>query len=215
MKSVINLGKNFLVYGVISMVVLAGCGQSSSLQNKTADSTKQVQTLQPSAETQKNIDVFRAVFIERLQQAEQGLQKLSENNSQNDNSPLAKFSKEDAGIRYDTAIHALYANSELSTEVYNTLMDMNVFVPDVFLDIELNKRLQYHSPALARLVNQHLVWKQLEITRQQQVKQLQVEQEKQLQVHLEQLNQTIENYDKQIAEYQTMLKDIKKEMKKS
>lgn len=125
-------------------------------------------------------------------------------------SPMATIDSDKAGLRYDTAMTDLYTDSPLTTEVYDTLVDIAVFAPEVFADKEINQRLQYHSPALARMVNQHQVWQALERTRQKQAVQLQKQQEAKFNKQLEAFNKTLEEYDKKIADYQVRLSEADK-----
>lgn len=200
----------------LSTVLLVGCGQSSSLQNKPIEATSQIQTLRPSEPTQQLITAYRSIFVDNISRAKNGVEQLKQSSSpQASNlptSPLTTFSPDDAGNRYDMAISALYADGTLSQPAYTTLMDMATFVPDIFKDKEINQRLQAHDPALARLVNQHLVWREQQITLTQQIKDNEASQNKQYQAlntQIEALNKTIANYDKQIAIYQLLAQDVK------
>lgn len=216
-KSLVQRPLNFVILGV-SMALLTGCGQTTTLQPKPVEHATQLQKLQPNDTTQQTITAYRSIFVDNINRAKNGIEQLKQDAnvaSANNSSSLTQFSQDDAGNRYDVAISALYADGELSKPVYHTLLDMSTFVPDVFQDQELNQRLQTHDPALARLVNQHLVWRQQQIALQQQVKenaqkqlQAQKQRDKKVNEQLKAFDETIANYDKQIATYQALVKDF-------
>lgn len=195
----------------LSAMSLEGCGQSVNLQNKPVEATMQIQTLRPSEASSQIITAYRSIFVDNINRAKNGVEQLKQTSGPENTSPLTSFSPDDAGNRYDVAIAALYTEGTLSQPAYTTLMDMATFVPDVFKDKELNQRLQVHDPALARLVNQHLVWRQQQVGFQQQIKDnenAKNDQYKQLNSQIDALNKTIADYDKQISFYQILAKDI-------
>lgn len=216
-KLLIQRPLNFALLGM-SIVLLAGCGQTTTLQPKPVENATQLQKLQPNAMTQQTITAYRSIFVDNINRAKHGIEQLKQDTnieSADGSSSLIQFSQDDAGNRYDVAISALYADGKLADPVYHTLLDMSTFVPDVFQDKEINQRLQIHDPALARLVNQHLVWRQQQIALQQQVKenaqkqiQAKKQRDKEVNEQLKAFDETIANYNKQIATYQALVKDF-------
>lgn len=255
---------------LLGVMAVAGCQKTPpsapapSTASPPASVIAPVTSIEPSASSSQAIAQHRAIFIQNISRAEQGIRQLAsqqamtatpltdgavnaqiamDNPSQNSHneieeetdislllqeelkpkttvaipanasvtvpsptlSPMATLDSETAGRRYDIAMAQLYSDSPLSSGVYDTLMDIAVFAPQLFGDAEINRRLQYHSPAMARLVNQQQVWRQLDASRQQQSVQLRKDQEIRFNQQLDAFNKTIAEYDKKIAEYQVRL----------
>lgn len=127
------------------------------------------------------------------------------------------LSAETLESRYHAAMEALYtgADNPLSADDVDTLINLGTLLPEVYEQRELAERLQAKSPALARLLIQHQVWRQIEAQQAADIAELklaqlqaQERQQEEFTQLMTEFNQTIAGYDEQIAKYQQMLQDF-------
>lgn len=113
--------------------------------------------------------------------------------------------------RYEQAMEALYqpVTTPLSAEDVDTLINIATLVPQLFEDAEIAGRLSAKSPALARLVIQHQVWEQIEAQQVLDMQQMKQNQQQEFEMLMEKFNETIKDYDEQIAKYEQTLKEFK------
>lgn len=110
--------------------------------------------------------------------------------------------------RYQQAMEALYqpVTTPLSAEDVDTLLNIATLVPQLFEHAEIAGRVSAKSPALARLIIQHQVWEQIQAQQVIDVQQMKVDQQKEFEALMAKFNDTIEDYDEQIAKYEQTLR---------
>ncbi|HSP85819.1 MAG TPA: hypothetical protein VLN09_08800 [Psychrobacter sp.] len=113
--------------------------------------------------------------------------------------------------RYEQAMEALYqsATTPLSEENIDTLINIATLVPQLFEDAEIAGRVSAKSPALARLIIQHQVWEQIEAQQVLDMQKMKQNQQQEFEMLMAKFNETIEDYDEQIAKYEQTLKEFK------
>lgn len=111
---------------------------------------------------------------------------------------------------YQQTIAALYQpiSEPLSSEETDTLINIAALVPQLFEHTELADRLNAKSPALARLIVQHQVWEQIEARQASYMQEMKLVQQQEFESLMTKFNDTIEDYDKQIAKYEQTLKEF-------
>ena len=111
---------------------------------------------------------------------------------------------------YQQTINALYRpNSEpLSSKETDTLINIAALIPQLFEHTELANRLNDKSPALARLIVQHQVWEQIEARQASYMQEMKVAQQQEFESLMTKFNETIKDYDEQIAKYEQTLKEF-------
>lgn len=112
--------------------------------------------------------------------------------------------------RYRQAFAAIYQADLLSAEEVDTFINMTTLLPDLFEEPELARQLSDKSPALARLIVQHQIWRQIEAQQVKDMQNMKIEQQQEFEALLTKFNETIEGYDEQIAKYEKMLKEFDK-----
>lgn len=112
--------------------------------------------------------------------------------------------------RYRQAFAAIYQADPLSAEEVDTFINMTTLLPDLFEEPELARQLSDKSPALARLIVQHQIWRQIEAQQVKDMQNMKIEQQKEFEALLTKFNETIEGYDEQIAKYEQTLKEFDK-----
>ena len=112
--------------------------------------------------------------------------------------------------RYQQAMQALYqpATTALSAQDIDTLLNIAALSPQLFEHTEIAQRLSTKSPALARIIVQHQVWKQIEAQHVQDMQQMQLAQQQEFETLMAKFNDTIKGYDAQIAKYERLLKEF-------
>lgn len=112
--------------------------------------------------------------------------------------------------RYQQAMTALYqpATTPLNAEQTSTLLNIATLIPQLFEDTEIADRVVVKSPALARLVVQHQVWAQIEAQQALDMQQMKQAQQKEFEALMTKFNDTITDYDAQIAKYEATLKEF-------
>ncbi len=112
--------------------------------------------------------------------------------------------------RYQQAIKALYqpVTTELSAEQIDTLINISALIPQLFEHEEIAERVSVKSPALARLIVQYQVGKQIEAQQVLDMQQMKVTQQQEFEGLMTKFNETIKGYDEQIAKYEQTLKDF-------
>ena len=113
--------------------------------------------------------------------------------------------------RYQQAIKALYqpVSEALSAENIDTLINISTLIPELFEHEEIAKRLNIKSPALARLIVRYQVAQQIEAQQLLEMQQMKETQQQEFEGLMTKFNETIEDYDKQIAKYEETLKEFK------
>ena len=112
--------------------------------------------------------------------------------------------------RYRQAFAAIYQSDPLSAEEVDTFINVTTLLPDLFEEPELARQLSDKSPALARLIVQHQIWRQIEAQQVKDMQTMKIEQQQEFEALLAKFNETIEGYDEQIAKYEKMLKEFDK-----
>ena len=112
--------------------------------------------------------------------------------------------------RYRQAFAAIYQSDPLSAEEVDTFINVTTLLPDLFEEPELARQLSDKSPALARLIVQHQIWRQIEAQQVKDMQNMKIEQQQEFEALLTKFNETIEGYDEQIAKYEKMLKEFDK-----
>lgn len=112
--------------------------------------------------------------------------------------------------RYQQAMQALYqpAATALSAQNTDTLLNIVTLVPQLFEHAEIAERVNVKSPALARLIIQHQVWQQIEAQQAQDMQQMKLTQQQEFESLMTKFNETIKDYDKQIAKYEQTLQEF-------
>lgn len=110
--------------------------------------------------------------------------------------------------RYQQAMQALYhpAATLLDAKETDTLLNIATLVPQLFEHAEIAERVNVKSPALARLIIQHQVWQQIEAQQAVDMQQMKVAQQQEFEALMTKFNDTIKDYDEQIAKYEQTLK---------
>lgn len=112
--------------------------------------------------------------------------------------------------RYRQAFAAIYKSAPLTAQEADTFINMTTLLPDLFEEPELARQLSDKSPALARLIVQHQIWRQIEAQQVKDMQTMKIEQQQEFEALLAKFNETIEGYDEQIAKYEKMLKEFDK-----
>lgn len=120
------------------------------------------------------------------------------------------LSEDEIKERYWAALSELYGNEPLSAQAVNTLINISTLLPDFFEQSELAARLSDKSPALARLIVQHQVWRQIEAQQVLDMQKMKLEQQAEFETLMAKFNETIQGYDEQIGKYEKMLKEYEK-----
>ncbi|WP_149038737.1 hypothetical protein [Psychrobacter sp. P11G5] len=112
--------------------------------------------------------------------------------------------------RYQQAMQALYepATTALSAQDTDTLLNVATLVPQLFEHAEIAERVSVKSPALARLIIQHQVWQQIEAQQALDMQQMKLKQQQEFEVLMTKFNDTIKDYDEQIAKYEQTLQEF-------
>lgn len=112
--------------------------------------------------------------------------------------------------RYQQATQALYqpANTALSAQDIDTLLNIATLLPQLFEHTEVAERLSVKSPALARIIVQHQVWKQIEAQQALDMQQMKLTQQQEFETLMAKFNDTIKDYDAQIAKYERLLQEF-------
>ena len=112
--------------------------------------------------------------------------------------------------RYQQAIKALYkpATTELSAQDIDTLINISTLIPQLFEHEEIAERVSRKSPALARLLVQYQVGKQIEAQQLLDMQQMKLTQQQEFEGLMTKFNETIKSYDEQIAKYEQTLKEF-------
>ncbi len=112
--------------------------------------------------------------------------------------------------RYQHAMQALYepATTALNTQDIDTLLNIATLIPKLFEHTEIAERVSIKSPALARLIIQHQVWEQIEAQQARDMQQMKITQQQEFEGLMRKFNDTITDYDKQIAKYEQTLKEF-------
>lgn len=110
--------------------------------------------------------------------------------------------------RYQQAMDALYqpVTTPLNAEDVETLIDIATLVPQLFEHAEIAGRVSAKSPVLARLIIQHQVWEQIQAQQVVDMQQMKVNQQKEFETLMAKFNDTIKDYDEQIAKYEQTLR---------
>ena len=113
--------------------------------------------------------------------------------------------------RYQQAMKALYqpVTTELTAQEIDTLITISTLLPQLFEHEEIAQRVNAKSPALARLIVQYQVGKQIEAQQVLDMQQMKVTQQQEFEGLMSKFNETIKGYDEQIAKYEQTLKDFK------
>ncbi len=121
------------------------------------------------------------------------------------------LSEEQTIKRYQQAIKALYqpVSEVLSAENIDTLINISTLIPELFEHEEIAKRLNIKSPALARLIVRYQVAQQIEAQQLLEMQQMKETQQQEFEGLMTKFNETIKDYDKQIAKYEETLKEFK------
>ncbi|MGM8871234.1 hypothetical protein ACS8E3_06040 [Psychrobacter sp. 2Y5] len=111
---------------------------------------------------------------------------------------------------YQQTIDALYQpiSQPLSSAEVNTLINIAALIPQLFEHTELADRLNAKSPALARLIVQHQIWEQIEARQASYMQEMKVAQQQEFEALMTKFNETIKDYDEQIAKYEQTLKEF-------
>ncbi len=111
---------------------------------------------------------------------------------------------------YQQTIDALYQpiSEPLNSEQTDTLINIAALIPQLFEHTELADRLNAKSPALARLIVQHQVWEQIEARQASYMQEMKVTQQQEFESLMTKFNETIKDYDEQIAKYEQTLKEF-------
>lgn len=109
--------------------------------------------------------------------------------------------------RYQQAIQALYqpVTVMLSAQEVDTLINIATLLPQLFEDTEIAERLSIKSPALARLIVQYQVWQQIEAQQGRDMQKMKLTQQQEFEGLMTKFNDTIKDYDEQIAKYEQTL----------
>lgn len=120
------------------------------------------------------------------------------------------LNKEQIIERYQQAVQALYepATTALSTQDTDTLLNIATLIPQLFEHTEIAERVSVKSPALARLIIQHQVWEQIEAQQALDMQQMKLTQQQEFEGLMAKFNETIKDYDKQIAKYEQTLQEF-------
>lgn len=110
--------------------------------------------------------------------------------------------------RYQQAMQALYApdDTTLSSDEKDTLLNIATLLPALFEHAEIADRVVVKSPALARLIVQHQVWAQIEAQQALDMQKMKQAQQQEFEALMTKFNDTIKDYDEQIAKYEATLK---------
>ncbi|WP_435979648.1 hypothetical protein [Psychrobacter sp. DM4] len=111
---------------------------------------------------------------------------------------------------YQQAIQALYqpVTTDLSAQDTDTLLNIAALIPQLFEHPEIANRVNAKSPALARLIIQHQVWEQIEAQQVVDMQQMKLVQQQEFEALMSKFNDTIKDYDEQIAKYEQTLKEF-------
>lgn len=112
--------------------------------------------------------------------------------------------------RYQKAMQALYepVTTALNAKDTDTLLNIATLVPQLFEHTEIAERVSVKSPALARLIIQHQVWQQIEAQQALDMQQMKLTQQQEFEGLMTKFNDTIKDYDKQIAKYEQTLQEF-------
>lgn len=112
--------------------------------------------------------------------------------------------------RYQQAMKALYqpASEALTAENIDTLINISTLIPELFEHEEIAQRVNIKSPALARLIVRYQVAQQIEAQQLLNIQQMKLTQQQEFEGLMTKFNETIKDYDEQIAKYEQTLKDF-------
>lgn len=111
---------------------------------------------------------------------------------------------------YQQALQALYqpVTTVLSAQNTDTLLNIATLIPQLFEHAEIAGRVTAKSPALARLIIQHQVWEQIEAQQVLDMQKMKQTQQQEFEMLMLKFNDTIKDYDEQIAKYEQTLKEF-------
>lgn len=111
---------------------------------------------------------------------------------------------------YQQAMQALYQSvtTKLSAQETDTLLNIAALIPQLFEHPEIANRVNAKSPALARLIIQRQVWEQIEAQQVIDMQQMKLVQQQEFETLMNKFNDTIKDYDEQIAKYEQTLKEF-------
>ena len=112
--------------------------------------------------------------------------------------------------RYRSAFAALYSNQALSAQDVDTLINITTLLPELFEQPQLAQQLNDKSPALARLIVQQQIWRQIEAQQVIDMQRMKQDQQAEFESLMAKFNDTIKDYDEQIAKYEKMLKEFER-----
>ncbi|WP_131668571.1 hypothetical protein [Psychrobacter pygoscelis] len=112
--------------------------------------------------------------------------------------------------RYRSAFAALYSNQALSAQEVDTLINITTLLPELFEQPQLAQQLNDKSPALARLIVQQQIWRQIEAQQVIDMQRMKQDQQAEFESLMAKFNDTIKDYDEQIAKYEKMLKEFER-----
>lgn len=112
--------------------------------------------------------------------------------------------------QYQQAMTALYqpVTTPINAEDTDTLITVATLIPQLFEHAEIANRLNAKSPALARLIIQHQVWEQIEAQQVIDMQRMKQDQKQEFEMLMTKFNETIKDYDEQIAKYEQTLKEF-------
>lgn len=113
--------------------------------------------------------------------------------------------------RYQQAMKALYqpAAQQLNAQEIDTLLNITTLLPQLFEQAQIAERVSIKSPALARLIVQRQVGQQIEAQQALDMQQMKLTQKQEFEGLMTKFNETIEDYDKQIAKYEQTLEEFR------
>ena len=113
---------------------------------------------------------------------------------------------------YQQALQALYEpeTTALSAQDTDTLLNIATLLPQLFEHAEIAEQVSVKSPALARLIVQHQVGQQIEAQQALDMQQMKQAQQQEFETLMTKFNDTIKDYDAQIAKYEETLKEFSK-----
>lgn len=123
------------------------------------------------------------------------------------------LSEEQIIERYQQAMQALYqpVTDLLSAEDIDTLLNISTLLPQLFEHSEIAQRVAIKSPALARLIVQQQVAKQIEAQQILDMQQMKVTQQQEFAGLMAKFDDTIKGYDEQISNYEQTLKQFQQD----
>lgn len=182
-------------------------GASEPVENTTAQNDTNASTASDTAIDKSNNDVENEINVS-TEVGERDLEVLKRISLEPREPEV--LTEEQIIERYQQAMQALYqpAATALSAQNSDTLLNIVTLVPQLFEHAEIAERVNVKSPALARLIIQHQVWQQIEAQQAQDMQQMKLTQQQEFESLMTKFNETIEDYDKQIAKYEQTLQEF-------